>query len=121
MIRYRLLLFVFVNCASFLGTVFPSDNSVTWTRVIQAPDKEIVFRARPAKDGGSIVTGEVRSHGNVDGLVLKIAGDGTIEWQKRFDAGRPRVFVQGSGGSFLGAIATVMGWKSFLLKMPTRI
>lgn len=92
--------FVFVMLFSFVAVSAIAD--VTWTRVIQAPDKETVFRARPAKDGGSIVTGEVRSHGNVDGLVLKIAGDGTIEWQKKFDAGRPRVFVQGSSGSFLG-------------------
>jgi uncharacterized delta-60 repeat protein len=61
-----------------------SDGNIEWQKTYVGNYTDEAYSIQQASDGGYIVAGETQSFGagNKDILVLKLASDGTIEWQK---------------------------------------
>jgi uncharacterized delta-60 repeat protein len=63
-----------------------SDGSVEWQKTYGGDSREEAYSIQQASDGGYIVAGKTESFvvENTDIWVLKLASDGTVEWQKTY-------------------------------------
>jgi uncharacterized delta-60 repeat protein len=63
-----------------------SDGSVEWQKTYGGDSREGAYSIQQASDGGYIVAGNTESFGveNTDIWVLKLASDGSVEWQKTY-------------------------------------
>lgn len=103
-----------------------SDDSVSWQKAYGGAALDQAFSLQPTPDGGCITAGFTVSFGSGlnDVWVLKLAGDGTVEWQKAYggignDHGVS--VIQTSGGGFAVAGRTDSfgsgGWDLWMVKM----
>ncbi len=63
-----------------------SDGSVEWQKTYGGSQRDSAYSIQQASDGGYIVAGVTESFGveNTDIWVLKLASDGSVEWQKTY-------------------------------------
>ena len=63
-----------------------SDGTIEWQRTYGGSDSENVYSIRQTNDGGYIVAGNILSFGagQPDFWIIKLALDGTIEWQRAY-------------------------------------
>jgi uncharacterized delta-60 repeat protein len=66
-----------------------SDGSIEWNKTYGGIKDDYVYSIQQTSDGGYIVAGETSSFGagQEDIWVLKLALDGTVEWQKTYGGG----------------------------------
>jgi hypothetical protein len=63
-----------------------SDGTVEWQKTYGGGDKDEAYCVKQTADGGYIVTGATKSYGTggYDIWVLKLRGNGAVEWQKTY-------------------------------------
>ncbi len=63
-----------------------SNGDIEWQKSYGGSESESAYSIQQTNDGGYVVAGETRSFGaeNEDIWILKLASDGTIEWQKTY-------------------------------------
>jgi uncharacterized delta-60 repeat protein len=88
------------------------DGNLLWTRTIGGIWGEFAFSLKQTSDGGCVITGSTNSFGagNYDVYVVKLDGDGNLEWTRTVggagaDEGRS-VWQTSDGGYVIG------GWTS---------
>jgi hypothetical protein len=86
-------------------------GAVQWQRTYGGPEDEVTYSIERALDGGYVVAGWTDSFGAGDGdvWVLKLSGDGSIEWERTFGADKSDFAAgvrEASGGGFFVAGGT---------------
>ncbi len=63
-----------------------SDGTVEWQKAYGGSQKDEAYSIQQTSDGGYVVAGQTSSFGagSIDIWVLKLASDGTVEWQKTY-------------------------------------
>lgn len=107
--------FVFVGYTSSFGAgnwdvwavKLNSSGAILWQKTYGGSGDDLGWAVKATDDGGVIAAGEAASFsGNADFWILKLAPDGSINWQKRYGgAGRDiaRALVRSSDGGYLAA------------------
>jgi len=70
---------------------FSSDGSVEWNKTYGGIEYDYAYSIQQTNDGGYVVAGETESFGagGSDIWILKLASDGSIEWQKTYGGNYP--------------------------------
>jgi len=85
-----------------------ADGGVVWQKYYWFPDSaygEELYAIEPTADGGYIAGGYGDPFGEDDTyfLVLKLSGDGSVEWQRVYDYGWVNSVTQTSDGDYIAA------------------
>ena len=73
-----------------------SDGSIAWQKAYGGNSVDQLKSVQETSDGGFIIAGTTASFGlDLDCWILKLSGDGTIAWQKRY---------YGDGGDYINSI-----------------
>jgi len=96
---------------------FASDGTIEWQKTYGGSESEIAHSIQQTGDGGYIVAGETSSFGAGSGdiLVLKLASDGTIEWQKTYGGNESEIARSIQQTSDGGYIVAGSGFYDFLV------
>jgi len=95
-----------------------SDGTVEWQKTYGGSQKDDAYSIQQTSDGGYVVAGQTDSFGagSIDIWVLKLASDGTVEWQKTYGGyasdAAGSIQRQLMEGMSLQALQTHMVWGS---------
>ncbi len=104
---------------------FDSSGNIIWENSYGGQYADYGFHIIETSDGGFLVTGSSISYSNSEDIwILKLNGDGTVNWQKVIGgAGTDKAYsaVEDSGGNYVitGYYSTSQGSEIWVLKLST--
>lgn len=82
-------------------------GNLQWEKTYGGPEPDVTYSIQKTLDGGYVLAGETESFGagNGDAWVLKLTGDGTIQWQKTYGgkAWDGAVSIRQTSGGYVAA------------------